>query len=116
MRINQLNPQPTECVSFERTMFWKVPQVAGCYILATSSGDILYIGQTKDLYKRIRDHLNDPQKTDPTPEGTASHFCYFECPEEKLQELESSWVDLFKAIHGKLPILNTINPPYNQHW
>jgi len=108
MTIEQLNPQPTDKVKFDRYLLKckPIPTESGCYILTTSENYILYVGQTGNLYRRFTEHLADPEKTTPTEEGKAFWFYFILYNVNEIGMLETSWAYQFKEIHGRLPIFN----------
>jgi len=106
MRIIELMPSPTERVGFSRSEYRKVPQVSGCYVLATFLSDILYVGRTVNLHDRFQQHLDDPEKTQPTSDGKAIWFYYLPWEESGIEVLENTWLNDYEIHNGRLPILN----------
>lgn len=111
MKVAQLFPQPTDKVYFKLSLFKIVPKKMGCYTLSTFDDDILYIGLSDDLFTRFQQHLNNPEKTNPTKNGKAVWFYYTYYDPTNLEQLERTWLNQYQAIHGELPILNKINSP-----
>ena len=112
MVATQLKPTPISKDYFDRYGSNRIPKVSGCYALCRSDGLIFYIGQSKNIRSRIKQHLNNPQKTRKTEYGTASMVFYLEYPKERLDALENSWIHSYKNAHcGKLPLFNKIEAP-----
>ncbi len=111
MKIEKLTPKPVDKVQFKLSSFKSVPQVNGCYILATFENHILYIGLATNLNNRFKQHLETSEKTNPTSDGKAIWFYFKSFDSKNLPKLERTWLNQFKNIHGKLPILNKVNSP-----
>jgi len=111
MKIKELIPLPKDKVRFKLSSFKFVPKEAGCYVLATFENDILYIGKSDYLYDRFQQHLDNPEKTNPTKEGKVIWFYFTIHEANNLPKLERTWINQFVAIHGRLPMLNKINSP-----
>lgn len=111
MHINELNPHVQSHCRFARDQWLQVPKACGCYVLATFENHILYIGQSVDLQRRFEDHLNDPEKTNPTGKGRAFWFYWLEYPELQLNALERGWLNQYSLEHGFYPILNKQGAP-----
>ena len=63
MQVSELQPPVAESVAFRRSEVDKVPAAAGCYVLAGSSDQILYIGQSEvSIRARFADHIGDASK------------------------------------------------------
>ena len=110
MKVTELVPQPVEKVFFDRKNFREVPQVAGCYVLTTFDGHILYVGQAVNLFDRFQQHLDNPEKTQSTSEGKTFWFYYFPSV-ENLNRLENTWFNDYEIRNGRYPILNKQRPP-----
>jgi hypothetical protein len=111
MKIEQLLPKPDNKVPFKLSSYKNVPKISGCYVLSTFENDILYIGLSDNLYNRFKQHLDNPEKTYPTPNGKAVWFYYMEYDKINLPKLERTWLNQFEGIHGELPILNKVHSP-----
>jgi len=111
MKIDELQPQPTNKIQFKLTAFKKVPQYAGCYALTTFENEILYLGLSDNLFIRFQQHLDNPEKTNPTSEGKVIWFYFTSYDKSNLPKLERTWINQFVNIHGRLPILNKVNSP-----
>ena len=60
MRVSELQPPVAGVVGFKRSESEQVPDEPGCYVLAGSSDQILYIGQSEaSIRDRFYDHLAD---------------------------------------------------------
>jgi hypothetical protein len=111
MTVDELTPLPTDKVQFKLSSFKAVPQTTGCYVLTTFDNSILYIGLAKNLNARFKQHLDNPEKTNPTTEGKAIWFYYATFDPNNLPKLERTWLNQFSNKHGRLPILNKMNSP-----
>lgn len=111
MKLEKLIPLPKDKVLFELSSFKSVPKETGCYVLTTFDNDILYIGLSDNLFDRFQQHLNNPEKTNPTKEGKAIWFYFTIYDPKNLPKLERTWINQFAVIHGRLPILNKVNSP-----
>ena len=111
MKIEKLIPLPKDKVRFKLSSFKSVPKEAGCYVLATFENDILYIGLSNNLFTRFQQHLDNPEKINPTKEGKAIWFYFTIYDSKNLPKLERTWINQFDAIHGRHSILNKINSP-----
>lgn len=111
MKIAELTPQPEDKVHFKLASFKSVPKETGCYVLTTFDNDILYIGLSENLNDRFKQHLDNPEKTNPTKDGKAIWFYFSIYNPKNLPKLERTWLNQFDAIHGRLPILNRVNSP-----
>lgn len=111
MNVANLHQPPQEKVLFQLSVYLQVPPASGCYVLTSSEGRILYIGQSKNLQRRFEEHLDDPAKTQPTPQGRAVWFYWLLHKDLHLNSLERGWLNEHAAIEGNWPILNDAPPP-----
>jgi excinuclease UvrABC nuclease subunit len=111
MNVKDLTPNTISRSRFDLSAFKQVPSEAGCYILSTFTGDILYIGLATNLNTRFLQHLNNPEKTSATIEGKAIWFYYLLFNANNLPQLERTWLNQFAAKHGKRPLLNKKDSP-----
>jgi len=111
MKIDKLNPKPNIKVHFKLSSFKLVPKEKGCYALTTYDDDILYLGLSENLNSRFQQHLDNPEKTNPTKEGKAVWFYFATYDPKNLPKLERTWLNQFLSIHGRLPILNKLSSP-----
>lgn len=111
MKVDELTPQPNERKQFKLAYFKSVPKVGGGYVLTTFDKNILYIGYSVNLNDRFKQHLDNPEKTNPTEEGKAIWFYFMPSDPKNLPKLERTWLNHFEAMHGRLPIMNKVNSP-----
>ncbi len=111
MKVEELIPLPKDKVNFKLASFKFVPKEAGCYVLTTFDNNILYIGYSVNLNDRFMQHLDNPDKTNPTIEGKAIWFYFITYDLKNLPKLERTWINHFVAMHGRLPIMNKVNSP-----
>jgi len=109
MKIDALSPLPiaSEPFRWDRQKF--VPSAAGCYVLTTFSGDILYVGLAIDIQRRMGQHLETPAKRAPTPQGRAVTFHWLLCSD--LEKVERTWMNIHIEHEGRLPYLNGAYSP-----
>ena len=111
MNVKELIPLPNKRIRFDISSFKSVPKDSGCYILTTFTENILYVGLAINLYSRFIQHLNNPEKTNPTIEGKAVWFYYQFYNKFNLPQLERTWLNQFEVRHCRLPILNKTSSP-----
>lgn len=109
MNVSELIPQPTSCETFRRSRERFVPEKAGCYVLATFTKIVLYVGLTANLRRRMNSHLDSPEKTGLSPSGRASFFFWVES--EEINKIERTWLNIHIQHEGRLPELNAIYSP-----
>ncbi len=68
--------------------------------------EILYIGETGDLRRRMKDHLDTPRMVQPTSLGRACWFSYQLVPSNRRYQVEQSMLAQHKFAEGDLPQLN----------
>lgn len=63
MNIRDLTPPPLKAEPFRRSHSQSVPTSGGCYVLTDLARNVLYIGLTVDLRRRLNEHLDSAEKT-----------------------------------------------------
>ena len=111
MKIDTIAPPPESKVLFKWASVKSIPEQSGCYIITTFDNDILYVGLASNLNNRFKQHLSNPEKTNPTNDGKAIWFFFKNHDVKNLQQLERTWLNQFNDVHGRLPILNKVNSP-----
>jgi excinuclease UvrABC nuclease subunit len=109
MKVDLLFPPPSKCETFKRDRERFVPEIPGCYVLASFAREVLYVGLTDNLRRRMNEHLDTSQKTRPTKFGRAMHFFWHECQEPRL--IERTWLNTHIQHEGVRPILNKVDSP-----
>ena len=109
MTVGELVPRPVKCESFLRNRCAFVPEASGCYVLTTFQKDVLYVGLATNLRKRMNDHLDSPEKTNPTQKGRAVLFHWLETNDINL--VERTWMNIHIQHEGALPLLNRVYSP-----
>lgn len=109
MNVESLTPSPFRKESFHLSREKFLPETAGCYVLTTFAGIVLYVGLAKNLRRRMRNHLNDPGKAGATSLGRAVKFYWFETGD--INKVERTWLNIHLEHEGVLPILNKIYSP-----
>ncbi len=111
MNVSDLAAHDLVRVEFAKNKARSVPLVAGVYALTNFSGCILYIGLSKNLQRRMLEHLSNAHKLSLSPEGRAYWFFYREGPEQKLKPDERGWMHQYQLHEGRLPYFNKIEAP-----
>lgn len=109
MNVSSLIPRPESCEPFRRDALNSIPAVAGCYVLTTAMGIILYVGLAVNLRNRMQQHLSSKAKTMPTSAGKAVLFWWV--ASDRNNALERGWLNQHKIQTGLLPILNCLDSP-----
>lgn len=109
MKVQRLLPPITDHDTFARHCLRFVPKVPGCYVLTTFSGDILYVGLSQDLRRRLGQHLEDPRKTSSCALGRAILMHWRKTSE--LEGTERAWLNQHEVEDGGLPPLNSVHSP-----
>jgi len=113
VKTNKLNPVPLQRIQFNG---WqqriRAPREPGCYVIASFTDEILYIGQSVNIARRMRGHLTDERKRQRTVGGVAYWFYCVICEREKdLNALERGWMHQYVSHEGKYPPFNQVMPP-----
>ena len=111
MLVSLLVPEAERRVRFDYSSLRAMPDESGCYALAVFDGTILYIGQSKNIYARMEQHLDGGEKTQKTPWGVAFWLYYKCCPVSDLDNLENGWMNEHLLREGKKPFFNKVLPP-----
>ena len=109
MNVRALSPRPNNSEPFRRDRERFIPESSGCYVLTSVDGTVLYIGLTSMLRRRFREHLDNPEKRAPRPEGRAVLFHWTETAD--LSKVERTWLNSHLLSDGHLPGLNKIHSP-----
>jgi predicted GIY-YIG superfamily endonuclease len=109
MKILELVPPPKQCETFKRSRARFVPEGSGCYALTTFSKEVLYIGLSTNLRRRMNEHLNSPDKIGETRVGRAVLFFWLES--DNISKVERAWQNMHVQHEGHLPELNRLNSP-----
>lgn len=109
MNVTALSPRPRCSEPFSRSRERFIPESSGCYVLTSVEGTILYIGLTNALRRRFKEHLDNPEKRAPRPEGRAVLFHWTETSD--LNKVERTWLNAHLVNEGNLPGLNKIYSP-----
>jgi len=109
MKLAMLIPKPTASESFRRSRERFIPSEAGCYALTTFEQDVLYIGLTVSLRRRVNEHLDSSEKTELTAHGRAVFVHWIESKE--INKVERTWLNIHLLNEGRLPILNSVYSP-----
>lgn len=109
MKVELLEPAPEACEPFRRDRVRLVPPKPGCYVLTTFQKDVLYLGLTVNLRRRLDEHLDNPSKTGLTAQGRAVLFHWLLASD--IHVVERTWMNIHLLNEGRLPILNSVYSP-----
>ena len=109
MKVTALVPLPSKSEPFRRNRERFIPAVPGCYALVTIHQEVLYIGLSNNLRRRINEHLDNPSKTGLTAKGRAVLFFWLETAETN--KIERTWLNIHISSEGGLPELNSVYSP-----
>jgi excinuclease UvrABC nuclease subunit len=109
MNVDFLVPKPTKFEPFRRSQEKFVPDSSGCYALTTFKREILYIGLSNNIRRRMDQHLDNADKTRLTENGRAVFFYWIESDETN--KIERTWMNIHLQHEGIIPILNKIYSP-----
>lgn len=109
MNVGRLVPATPGVETFKRSRERFVPEKSGCYVLATFTHVVLYIGLPKNLRKRMNNHLDSKTKTAATALGRAALFFWIES--EEINNIERTWMNIHIQHEGDLPVLNSVYSP-----
>lgn len=110
MKVQDCSPTMQSRVTFSGRSIALTPPVAGCYCFANIYDDILYIGQTTSLQRRLEQHLDDLRMTGVTSLGLVSWLYYVELPNRDLRITEQKLIGDYHFKEGVLPPLNRAMP------
>uniref|UniRef100_UPI0040560AA5 GIY-YIG nuclease family protein n=1 Tax=Candidatus Electronema sp. TaxID=2698783 RepID=UPI0040560AA5 len=96
---------------FSYSVSFQVHKNSGCYTITSFSGEILYIGLSRNLKNRFCQHLENKEKTKSGYYGKPSFFNYLLAEEYLLERIERTWMHQFEILHGHLPVLNKVSSP-----
>ena len=97
-------------VGFELRFSIFAPRTSGCYILASIYDEVLYVGQTENMSRRIEEHWKNPRMKKLTPLGLAFWFYYRDVPIDELNFTERGLLAQYYFHEGQLPPLNRAGP------
>lgn len=111
MKVQDLIPCPTQSETFKRHRQGYIPSTSGCYVLTNFLRDILYVGLTVNLRRRMNEHLDSPEKTEETRAGRAVLFFWIEVSEKEMNMVERTWMNTHIQQEGAIPVLNKMYSP-----
>ena len=109
MKVAELKLDFCNEASFSLQFIDRIPDVSGCYVLSNIYKDILYIGMSQNVHRRMREHLNDPRMKQRTSLGFVAWFNYHQLQYEFCYQTEQKLLFQHKFKEGILPILNRTN-------
>ncbi len=109
MKITSLDEKNLVRIEFSLRKKILVPKTQGIYVLTNYAEDILYIGVSKNLQRRMWEHLNSEEKCELTPLGKAYWFFFKSCSE--FRPYERGWIHEHQLKEGQLPHFNKREAP-----
>lgn len=109
MKLELLMPRPHTSEPFRRSRVRFIPDKSGCYALTTFELEVLYLGLTVNLRRRVDEHLDSTSKTKLTPHGRAVLVYWLDTAE--VNKVERTWMNIHLLAEGRLPILNSVYSP-----
>lgn len=80
-----------------------LPKISGIYLFYDKHNEIIYVGRTKNIKKRIKSHLssrkyaiNQPRCLIDKNRNIIKKIRFIECPKNKIKEMESCLINFFK--------------------
>lgn len=110
MKIQYLRYPLNNKVMFRGDAQRLVPARSGCYALTTVEEEILYIGLSIDMNRRMGEHLDDPEKNCDTPMGRAVFFRFSCFAEGEIERIEQELLADCIAHEGFEPWFNVQAP------
>lgn len=111
MNVDQLVPKVSDRTQFNLKHRKFVPKQAGCYVLTTFDGVVLYAGLTDNLNRRFGEHRDTKEKRASTAHGLAFWFYYLASEIGEINRIERAWLNHHVSLHETLPILNKVASP-----
>ncbi|MFO0115507.1 MAG: GIY-YIG nuclease family protein [Betaproteobacteria bacterium] len=109
MKVGELVPEPNHREPFRRNRERFIPTESGCYVLTTFELEVLYVGLTNSLRRRMKEHLDNEAKRAITEKGRPIFFYWLEG--EETARIERTWMATHLNREGALPILNKVFSP-----
>ena len=111
MNVSDLGPKVVLRETFSMAYLKRVTSQGGTYVLTNFSGEILYIGVTNNIKRRMKEHLNSEKYSVVTPQGASYWFYYRVSKEEKCFAIERGWLNQVILSEGYFPYFNKISSP-----
>lgn len=110
--MNMIAPESinlTELPSFALCDRAQLPKVSAVYLAVDIMGVVQYVGKTKNLRIRWRNHHKKLQ----VDNLNSARIVYLECPEDLLTQLELALIAWFKPkLNGRLTLDKNLNSDY----
>ena len=110
MRVGQLSRAWNLTTYFQLSSISSVPSRSGVYVLCNVYREVLYIGQSVDVARRLGQHLDDRRMTGPLKAGRANLVFVKWVPKRDLLDEEKRLLFQFKSAVGSWPPLNRAGP------
>jgi hypothetical protein len=108
LKIGELLPPADRDTAFDLYCLNRIVDGAGCYCLTNAGGDILYIGQTISIRRRLIQHFDSEKRSALTMHGRVSQVWWRSEVAGGLDALERGWLEAIRLRDGELPPLNRI--------
>ena len=110
MKILELCSSMQYRMQFRLSEVVRVPEASGCYVMTNIADDVIYVGESKNLNRRIQQHLCDRRMTGLTSLGLVNWFCFGLWPSTDIAVVEEKLLFNYRARHGRWPPLNRTGP------
>lgn len=110
MKITELDQTMSTRQPFAHRAVLRVPVDPGCYVMASIDDDVLYIGRTVSLRRRIGEHLENAEMTTRTSLGWPRWFYYKTMAADAVEHYERRLLGRHEQYDGSLPPLNRAGP------
>ena len=110
MKVDQLGSAWDYTTYFQLSSIPSVPSRSAVYVLCNVYREVLYIGQSVDVARRLGQHLEDRRMTGPVKEGRCYLVFVKWVPKRDLLDEEERLLFRFKSVVGRRPSLNRTGP------
>lgn len=110
MKVDQLGWTWDFSIPFQLSSVPTVPPRSGVYVLCNVYREVLYIGQSVDVARRLGQHLDDRRMTGTVKGGRCNLVFMKWVPKRELLDEEKRLLFQFKSVVGSWPSLNRTGP------
>jgi hypothetical protein len=111
MRIVELCPKAHHRELFTLRSVVRISELSGVYAVTNFHDEIIYIGSSKNIRSRVKQHLYSTKYEETTPMGVSYWFYYSLCDANRCFSMERGWLNHFILKEGRLPYFNKIFSP-----
>lgn len=106
MQVGHLQIALSGRTYFQPESLHLVPNHPGCYVLSDWNDEILYIGKTNSLHRRMGEHLNNAQQGGFTYWNNVVWFDYVLLYFHQIDQTEQALLTQHQQQTGTYPVLN----------